>query len=61
MLPIGSGKFEKRYWKITNAPILSETGEVLYIIHSALDITEQVTAEQKLELTKGIEKAYKFS
>lgn len=59
-IPNGDGTFSKRYWKITNAPLLDETGEVLYIIHSALDITEQVIAEQRLESTKGIEKAYNF-
>ncbi|HEX8677597.1 MAG TPA: PAS domain S-box protein, partial [Segetibacter sp.] len=59
-VPNGDGTFKERYWKINNAPILNDTGEVVYIIHSALDITEQVTAEQKLESTKGIEKAYNF-
>lgn len=59
-VPVGDGKFKERYWKINNAPILSDEGKVLYIIHSALDVTEQVNAEQRLESTKGIEKAYNF-
>lgn len=59
-VPRGDGTFNERYWKINNAPILSDAGEVLYIIHSALDVTDQVIAEQRLESTKGIEKAYNF-
>ncbi|MBB1287273.1 PAS domain S-box protein [Flavisolibacter sp. BT320] len=57
-IPNGDGTFRQKYWKITNAPILSHAGEVLYIIHSAIDITDQVLAEQKVESTRGIEKSY---
>jgi hypothetical protein len=57
-IPNGDGSFSQRYWKINNAPLLSEANEVLYIIHTALDITEQVKAEQKVAAIKGIEKAY---
>lgn len=57
-IPNGDGTFSQKYWRINNAPIVSDTGEVLYIIHSALDITEQVQAEQKADAVKGIENAY---
>lgn len=57
-IPNGDGTFSQKYWKIQNAPILSNTGEVSYIIHSAIDITEQILAEQRVESSKGIEKAY---
>ncbi len=57
-IPNGDGSFSQRYWKINNAPILSEAGEVLYIIHSAIDITQQIKAEQTAEAAKGIEKVY---
>ncbi len=59
-IPKGDGTFDQRYWKIRNAPILNEKGVVDYIIHSALDITDQVRAEKKVEAVKGIEKAYKL-
>jgi len=57
-IPNGDGSFSQKYWKINNAPILNEAGDVLYIIHSALDITEQVQAAQKMEAVKGMENAY---
>lgn len=59
-IPNGDGTFSQKYWKILNAPLLSDTGEVRYIIHTAIDITDQILAEQKVESTKGIEKAYQF-
>lgn len=54
------GSFSLRFWKVSNAPILSDEGEVLYIIHSVVDITEKIKAQQGLESSKGIEKAYNF-
>jgi PAS domain S-box-containing protein len=39
---------------------LTETGEVQYIIHTAVDISEQIIAEQRLHSSKGIERAYNF-
>ncbi|HEV7333876.1 MAG TPA: PAS domain S-box protein [Flavisolibacter sp.] len=59
-IPSGDGTFRQKYWKINNAPILSDTGEVLYIIHSAIDITNQVVAEQTIKSIQGFEKAYQF-
>lgn len=59
-IPNGDGSFSQRYWWIRNAPVLNDLGEVVYIIHTAQDITEKVLAEQKLESSKGIEKAYSF-
>jgi PAS domain S-box-containing protein len=57
-IPHGDGTFSQRYWKINNAPLLNEQNELLYIIHSAIDITDRIQAEQKVESIKGIEKAY---
>lgn len=59
-IPNGDGTFRQKYWKINNAPILSDTGEVLYIIHSASDITDHVVAEQTVKSIQGFEKAYQF-
>jgi PAS domain S-box-containing protein len=38
--------FEDRYWSTLNKPLLNESGEVLFIIHSAKDITQQIKSEQ---------------
>ncbi len=40
-IPIrGTEDFEERYWSTTNTPILDEKGEVSYLIHSPMNITE---------------------
>jgi signal transduction histidine kinase len=59
-IPDGDGFFRQKYWKINNAPVLSDTGEVLYIIHSAIDITKQVMAEQKAGTVRDLKRAYNF-
>ncbi len=45
------GSFEERYWSPTNSPVLNAEGEVEYIIHRALDITE---IEKKQAAVKGL-------
>lgn len=57
-IPNHDGTFSERYWKATNVPLFDESGEVRYIIHSAIDVTTQILAEQRLVATQGIEKAY---
>ena len=48
------GGFEERYWSPLNTPVLSDSGEVTYIIHQVEDVTEfvrlkeQGAAERKL-------------
>lgn len=54
------GSFEKHYWSAVNKPVLSNTGEVQYIIHSAIDVTGEVVASKRLETIKGFENAYDF-
>jgi len=47
-IPIrGTNQFETRYWKATNSPIIDDTGEVVYIAHVVLDITNGVIAAQE--------------
>jgi PAS domain S-box-containing protein len=54
------GKFNFKYWKVKNVPILDEEGRVAYIIHTAVDVTESIKTERELESIKGIQKAYEF-
>lgn len=35
------GGFEEKYWQPLNTPVLDQTGEVLYLIHSVVDVTEE--------------------
>lgn len=46
-----SGEFEERYWSPLNTPVLSERGDLMYIIHHVEDVTESVkTKLQKADL-----------
>ncbi len=47
-----SGKFEERYWSVSNKPVLDREGQIAYIIHSATDITDKVKS-----LTGELQKA----
>ncbi|GAA4412904.1 hypothetical protein GCM10023187_40590 [Nibrella viscosa] len=50
-VPNGDGTFSERYWQIHNAPILDEQGELMYIVHSAVDVSDQVKSEQRSQHT----------
>jgi PAS domain S-box-containing protein len=40
-IPIpGSDDFEERYWTTSNTPVMDESGNVIYFIHSPADVTE---------------------
>jgi PAS domain S-box-containing protein len=41
------GRLLERYWRLRNKPALSPDGQVMYIIHTAEDITVEVKAERK--------------
>lgn len=45
------GKFEEKYWSPSNTPVLNAEGEVEYIIHRVLDITDVV---KKQVAVKGL-------
>ena len=36
----GTDGFEERYWTTTNSPVLDEKGEVKFLIHSPMNVTE---------------------
>ncbi|WP_062542211.1 PAS domain-containing sensor histidine kinase [Rufibacter tibetensis] len=43
------GQFKERYWSACNKPVLGKDGEVLYILHSTFDVTDQVLTTNKIE------------
>ncbi len=48
--------FEERYWDVSNTPVLNEKNEVIYIIHTAEDVTATYNLENKLKtITAEIE------
>lgn len=57
-IPNGDGTFSEKYWKAVNLPVLSETGEVRYIMHTAEDVTAHVKAEKREEAHQELEQAY---
>ena len=50
--------YTERYWATVNNPVLSDDGEVVYLIHTVEDVTWQVLAEQKASHLHEIEKTY---
>ena len=51
------GNFEARYWSPKNLPILSPSGEVLYILHRVEDVTALVRASELGEELRGRQSA----
>ncbi len=48
--------FEERYWDVSNTPVLNEKNEVIYIVHTAEDVTATFNLENKLKtITAEIE------
>ena len=43
----GGEEFITKYWKATNSPLLDSKGEVEYIVHVVLDITQAVKTAEK--------------
>jgi PAS domain S-box-containing protein len=40
-IPIpGTDQFEERWWTTTNTPVLNDNGDVIYFIHSPINVTE---------------------
>lgn len=42
------GTFEERFWSPLNKPVLNAKGEVVYLIHSVMDITQRIRDEVNL-------------
>jgi hypothetical protein len=59
-IPNADGTFSKRYWSTVNKPVISPDGEVLYLLHSAEDVTDQMLRKEREEHLKSVEKAYKL-
>lgn len=63
-LPENKTKFEVRYWSPLNTPVLNEKKDVDYIIHSAVDVTEFIRAEQsrkeQIEISEQLKEQNKF-
>jgi hypothetical protein len=41
------GAFVERYWKASNSPVLNDDCDVVYIVHTAEEITDKIIAEKR--------------
>lgn len=57
-LPDENGNFSEKYWKASNRPVLNDNGEVVYIIHTAEEITTQIKAAQREIQLEGVQKVF---
>jgi PAS domain S-box-containing protein len=55
---IENGSFQEIYWQNTSTPVLNEAGEVIYIIHTAEDITEQIKSVELEKKVRGLQQAH---
>jgi signal transduction histidine kinase len=46
--PDGQVRYEERYWNAINTPLFADDGRLAAILHTTIDITPQVAAEQAL-------------
>jgi signal transduction histidine kinase len=49
------GQFVERYWQALNAPVLDAQGNVIQIIHAAVDVTAEVQAHAHLQQSRAAE------
>ncbi len=47
-----SSLFELKYWKVLNVPVINSDGDLVYIIHSVVDVTREMLMEINERLAK---------
>lgn len=52
-IQMADGRFEAKYWSPRNIPVLSPEGEVLYILHRAVDVTDLARASEEGQELRG--------
>ncbi|MGB4401080.1 MAG: PAS domain S-box protein [Daejeonella sp.] len=50
----GTKGFEVKYWSPENTPVLNYLGEVAFIIHTVVDITEKIQAEEQRKKAENL-------
>jgi PAS domain S-box-containing protein len=51
-VPGNEGKFVRRYWESINSPVFDDQGNLQYIIHTVINVTDKVLAEEGLAISK---------
>jgi PAS domain S-box-containing protein len=49
------GTFHEMYWTVIHTPIFDENGNIIYIIHTAVDVTDRYLADIRNERIKSLE------
>ena len=57
-VPDEEGVFSERWWSVSNKPVLNDDMEVIYIIHTATEITERILAERREGKIRDNEQTY---
>jgi PAS domain S-box-containing protein len=52
------GIFEERYWRSMNKPVTGKTGEVDYIIHATIEVTDKIKNEKRKKEKEKAEHTY---
>lgn len=52
--------FEVRYWQTSNKPLLTENGNVGFLIHTAEDVTGKILMQEQETRLKSLEKSYQL-
>jgi len=52
------GTFSEMYWTVIHTPILNDQGEISFIIHTAINVTDRVLADVKDEKIRSLEPAH---
>jgi PAS domain S-box-containing protein len=59
-IPNADGTFTKKYWQVNNKPVFNDAGDIAYIIHAIVDITDNINAEGEKKTLKLAEQTYKL-
>ena len=57
---LAGGIHETRYWDIKNTPVEDESGSLLYIIHTIVEVTDKFPTKEQNASILEVEKAYRF-
>ncbi len=52
------GSFYEMYWTVIHTPIFDQAGEIDYIIHTAIDVTDRIILGRRDETIRSLEPAY---
>src|SRR6476620_5682687 len=52
------GTFSEMYWTVIHTPIINDQGEIQFIIHTAINVTDRVLADVKDEKIRSLEPAH---